>query len=200
MEAWLQNLFELMPDGPIYYSAIAIIAFLESLVAAGVIIPGSSLIVFAGFLALHGRGNISTIILVAAIGAFLGDMVSFWIGARFGERLLFTRLFQKRKDLLRQAELFFIAHGGKSVFFGRFVGPVRGFIPFVAGSAQMSPKAFTSFAVISAILWGLAYPGLGYLAGYSWENVETWTSRFGLLVGLLIAITIFFVFIRRRLR
>lgn len=200
MEEWLQNLFNTLPDGAIYYSIIAAVAFLESLVAAGVIIPGSSLIVFSGFLALHGRGEIVSIILVASVGAFLGDMFSFWLGARFGERLLFTRLFQKRKKLLRRAEQFFIDHGGKSVFFGRFVGPVRGFIPFVAGSAQMSPKAFTAFAVISAILWGLAYPGVGYLAGYSWDNVETWTTRIGLLTALLLLVTIFIIVIRRRLR
>lgn len=51
MEEWLQNLFNTLPDGAIYYSIIAAVAFLESLVAAGVIIPGSSLIVFSGFLA-----------------------------------------------------------------------------------------------------------------------------------------------------
>lgn len=200
MEQWLQNLFQLMPDGIVYYSAIAIVAFLESLVAAGVIIPGSSLIVFTGFLSLHGRGEIGTIISVAVAGAFLGDMFSFWLGARFGERLLFTKMFQKRKQLLRQAEKFFIEHGGKSVFFGRFVGPVRGFIPFVAGSARMSPKAFTGYAIISAILWGLAYPGLGYLAGYSWANVETWTTRIGLLIASLVVVTLFIIVIRRRLR
>jgi membrane protein DedA with SNARE-associated domain len=200
MEEWLQNLFKLMPDGGVYYSAIAVVAFLESLVAAGVIIPGSSLIVFAGFLALHGRGDIGIIISVAVIGAFLGDLFSFWLGARFGERLLFTKTFQKRKKLLRQAEKFFVVHGGKSVFFGRFVGPVRGFIPFVAGSAQMNPKAFTLYATISAILWGLAYPGLGYLAGYSWANVETWTTRISLMIGLFMVITIFIIVIRRRLR
>ena len=200
MEEWLQNLFELLPDGPTYYAAIALVAFLESLVAAGVIIPGSSLIVFAGFLALHGRGNITTIILVASIGAFLGDMLSFWAGARFGERLIFSRLFLKRKELLRLAEKFFMEHGGKSVFFGRFVGPVRGFIPFVAGSARMRPKPFTLYAIVSAVLWGLAYPGLGYLAGYSWENVETWTTRVGLMIAFALAVTIFIVVVRRRLR
>ena len=200
MEAWLQHLFELLPEGGLYYFVIAFVAFLESLVAAGVIIPGSSLIVFAGFLSLHGRGDISLIIFVAVIGAFLGDMFSFWLGARFGERLLFTKIFQKRRELLRLAENFFIQHGGKSVFFGRFVGPIRGFIPFVAGSAQMSPAAFTGYAIISALLWGLAYPGLGYLAGYSWANVETWTTRVTLLIALLLVITIFIIVIRRRLR
>jgi undecaprenyl-diphosphatase len=200
MEAWFQNLFQLLPDGAFYYSLIGVVAFLESLVAAGVIIPGSSLIVFTGFLALHGRGEIITIILVAVTGAFLGDMFSFWLGARFGQRLLFTKLFQKRKHLLRRAETFFANHGGKSVFFGRFVGPVRGFIPFVAGSAQMNPRAFTLYAIISAILWGLAYPGLGYLAGYSWKNVETWTTRITILSAIVAVAALFIIAIRRRLR
>jgi undecaprenyl-diphosphatase len=200
MEEWLQNLFTLMPDGGIYYTAIAIVAFMESLVAVGVIIPGSSLIVFAGFLALHGRGEIIYIIAVAIIGAFLGDLCSFWIGARFGEQLLFTKLLRKRKRLLRQAKIFFVKHGGKSVFFGRFVGPIRGFIPFVAGSAQMDPRSFTVYAIISAILWGFAYPGLGYLAGYSWANVETWSTRITLLISLFLVVTIFIVVIRKRLR
>ena len=200
MEEWLQNLIELIPTGATYYAAIGIVAFLESLVAAGVIIPGSSLILFAGFLALHGRGEILLIIPIAMLGAFLGDLVSFWLGARFGERLLWTKLFQKRKKFLRQAEQFFIVHGGKSVFFGRFFGPVRGFIPFVAGCAQMSPKAFTLYAIISAILWGFAYPGLGYLAGYSWTNVETWASRLTLLITFFLIIFIFIFILRRRLR
>ncbi len=200
MEAWLQNLFELIPTGATYYAAIGIVAFLESLVAAGVIIPGSSLILFAGFLALHGRGEILLIIPIAMLGAFLGDLVSFWLGARFGERLLWTKLFQKRKKFLHQAEQFFIVHGGKSVFFGRFFGPVRGFIPFVAGCAQMSPRAFTLYAFISAVLWGFAYPGLGYLAGYSWANVETWASRLTLLITFFLIIFIFIFILRRRLR
>jgi len=200
MEAWLQNILTWIPQGAPYYTAITLIALAESLVGAGVIIPGSTLIVFAGFLALHGHGDIGLLITLSTVGAFFGDMISYGLGARFGEALLTTCLFRREHKMLEKAEHFFAAHGGKSVFFGRFIGPIRGFVPFVAGSARMKPGLFTGYAVISAILWGLAYPGLGYLAGVSWQNVRNWSSRFGLLILLLLVLTILATLRRRRLR
>jgi undecaprenyl-diphosphatase len=199
MEAWLQNMMNYLPDGGVYYTAIGFIALFESLVAAGIILPGSTLIVFAGFLALHGRGDIGLVIGVATFGAFWGDMLSYWLGGRYGETLLTTRLFRREHRVLEKAAHFFAAHGGKSVFFGRFVGPIRGFVPFVAGCARMPPRLFTGYAIVSAILWGLAYPGLGYLAGVSWQNVRDWSGRFSLLILLLLAVTVLIIMRRRRL-
>ena len=198
MEQWLQQFMTWLPDGVVYYLCIAVIAFAESLVAIGVIVPGSTLTVFAGFLALHGKEDISTIIIVSVIGAFLGDFLSYWLGARLGPNILSWKPMQRQKKLIRQAEVFFNDHGGKSVFFGRFVGPIRGFVPFVAGCARMKPTPFVSYGVISAILWGLAYPGLGYLAGVSWQNVQRWSGRFALLIALALALTIFFSWLKRR--
>jgi undecaprenyl-diphosphatase len=198
METWLQQFFELLPSGANYYFLIGLIAFGESLVAVGLLLPGSTLCVFAGFLALHGKGDILTLVIVAAIGSFLGDFLSYLLGARFGGSLLKTRLLARRLDMVRHAEIFFAEHGGKSVFFGRFFGPIRGFIPFVAGGAGMRPGAFLAYAFISAILWGLAYPGVGYLAGVSWQNVQRWTGRFSIIIALLLAATITFVWLRKR--
>lgn len=198
METWLQHFFELLPSGASYYVLIGLIAFGESLVAVGLLLPGSTLCVFAGFLALHGKGDISTLIMVAAIGAFSGDFLSYLFGARFGGSLMKSRFLAKRIDLVRRAEIFFAEHGGKSVFFGRFFGPIRGFIPFVAGGASMRPGPFLGYATVSAILWGLAYPGIGYLAGVSWQNVQRWTGRFSIIIALLLAATIVFVWLRKR--
>ncbi len=182
MEESLQHLFAWLPGGAIYYVAIALIAFMESLVAIGVLVPGSTLIVFTGFLALHGKEDITTIAWVSMIGAFWGDFASYWLGARFGPDIINSRLMKKQKAVVRKAEFFFARHGGKSVFFGRFIGPIRGFVPFVAGCARMKPRAFISYGIISAILWGLAYPGLGYLAGVSWQNVQRWSGRFAVII------------------
>jgi len=197
MEAWLQDFFAYLPDGGIYYLLIGLIAFGESLVAVGLLLPGSTLCVFAGFLALHGKGGILTLVAVAAVGAFLGDLLSYLLGARFGGAMLKSRLLSPRLQLVRRAELFFADHGGKSVFFGRFFGPVRGFIPFVAGGAGMRPAAFIAYAVVSALLWGLAYPGLGFLAGVSWQNVQKWTGRFSLLILAALLLTVLWVWRRR---
>lgn len=200
MEEWLQQLFNWLPGGVPYLGAIALIAFLESLVAVGVIVPGSTLIVFAGFLALHGKEEIASIIAVSIVGAFWGDFISYWLGARFGPDIINARVMRKQKGVVRNAELFFAEHGGKSVFFGRFIGPIRGFVPFVAGCAQMKPRAFVGYGIVSAILWGFAYPGLGYLAGVSWQNVQRWSGRFALLILVALVVTVLVSLLRKRFR
>jgi len=198
MEDWLQQFFAWLPGGSLYYLLICLIAFGESLVAIGLLLPGSTLCIFAGFLALHGKGDILMLIGWSALGAFAGDLLSYLLGARFAGAMMQSRLLRNRLDLVRKAEIFFAAHGGKSVFFGRFFGPVRGFIPFVAGGAGMQPGNFLGYASISAILWGLAYPGIGYLAGVSWQNVQKWSGRFSLLILLTLTLTVLCIYWRKK--
>ncbi len=185
MDPWLQQLTAWLPSGGPYYVLVGLISFFESLAVAGIFVPGSVLVVFAGFLAAHGKGAYAPLVAVAAFGAIIGDLLSYWLGARFGGVLRNWPVIQKRQETLHKAEVFFLEHGGKSVFLGRFVGFLRPFIPFVAGGAQMRPPVFALFALISGILWGLAYPGLGYFFGTSWDLVKLWTGRFGLFVAVL---------------
>ena len=197
MEDWLRNLFAWLPDGWRYNLLVGIVAYLESLPVFGLLVPGSTLILFAGFLALHGKGAIASVILVSTVGAILGDLSSYGLGARLGETLLQRPLLQKRIDLVRKAEIFFAAHGGKSVFLARFFGPVRGFVPFIAGCARMRPLSLCGYVLVSGVLWGLAYPGLGYLAGASWQRVQLWSGRFSLLIAAAVVATALVVWGRR---
>lgn len=199
MEQWLQDIFNLLPGGMIFVAAVFVIAFLEALVAIGLIMPGSVLTVFSGWLAFQGKAPIATIMAAAAFGALLGDLLSYWLGARFGVHLWQWSLLKKRQSLLHMTELFFIAHGGKSVFFGRFLGPIRGLVPFVAGASQMRPALFSYYAIVSGILWGISYPGLGYLGGTSWQQAETLTSRLGLLMVLALTVTLLVAWLRHKL-
>lgn len=190
METWLRDIFAWLPTGAPYYSILGLIALFESLAVVGIFIPGSVLIVFAGFLAAHGQGELLPLVAVCAFGSLCGDLGSYYLGARLGSRLRQHRLFRKRQTLLNKAQQFFAAHGGKSVLAGRFVGFLRPFIPFVAGSAHMPPLAFSLWALVGAVLWGIAYPGLGYLFAASWQLVEIWTGRFSLLILVLILLFI----------
>jgi undecaprenyl-diphosphatase len=190
MESWLQTIIGWLPSGWLYYCLLGLISFFESLAGVGILVPGSVLIVFAGFLAAHGRGNYPLLVFVSALGAIFGDLLSYWLGARLGSYLRQQRIFRRRKPLLRKAEVFFMAHGGKSVFFGRFVGFLRPFIPFVAGSTHMRPLPFVLYALVSGLLWGVAYPGLGYFFGASWQLVQVWTGRLSIFIGLLIVMFI----------
>lgn len=199
LSQWLQQILEVLPGGLTYLLVLALIAFFESLPVVGLAMPGSTLVVLAGFLAYHGKGHMGGIILVTTCGALIGDLLSFWLGARFGQPLLTRKSFKKHRQLINQAELFFTRHGGKSIFFARFIGPIRGITPFIAGMARMPGKGMILYATISAILWGLTYPGLGYLGGASWQQAQSWTTRFALLITLGLILTVLHSWLRRSL-
>lgn len=190
METWIQDFFHWLPTGGIYYALVFFISFCESLAFAGIVVPGSTLIVFTGFLAANGKGAYLPLMLASTLGAILGDLLSYWLGARMGAALLVRPPFRRYRVLFRESQIFFLEHGGKSVFLGRFIGLIRPFIPFVAGYARMRPGLFAFYAVVSGILWGLAYPGLGYFFGTSWQRVELWAGRFSYLLAALVVLLV----------
>lgn len=199
MEAWFKELLLLIPDGPLFAATIGLLAFIEGIVGLGLIVPGAILTVFGGFLVYHGKGDLATVLAATSLGAVAGDILSYLLGARFGSRLWGRGLLRKHVDLLLKAQVYFYNHGGKSVFFGRFIGPLRGLVPFIAGAAHMRPLPFLGWAVVSGTLWGIGYPGLGYLGGTSWDLAHRLSGGIGLLIGLVAAIVAFFIWRRRLL-
>jgi undecaprenyl-diphosphatase len=197
MEEWLQHLLGWLPSGGFYYALLAAIAWFEAIVLAGWLLPGSILVIGAGFLVMHGQGDLLPLMIAVGLGAFAGDLCSYVLGARLGSWLLLKGPLRRRLDMVRKAEIFFAEHGGKSLFFGRFLGPLRGTIPFVAGGARMPPGSFFPYTIVSCILWGIAYPGIGFLGGASWQQVQKVSGRFSLLIGLLLILLIAWHFFRK---
>lgn len=200
MEYWLQQFIEVLPDGTSYLLVLFLVAFAESLPMIGLLVPGSTLVVFAGFLVLHGKCSFILLVVVTTGGALLGDLFSFWMGFYYGSKLLKLRSFQKHHNLVKRAEHFFVDHGGKSIFFARFLGPIRGITPFIAGLSGMLGRPFCSYALVSAILWGICYPGLGYLGGSSWQQAQSLSAKLGLVILTLLIATILHYWIRRNFK
>ncbi len=200
MADWMQQLIAILPNGVVYLILLFLVAFFESIPLLGLAVPGSTLIVLAGFLAAHGKGNLTSLIFFCAVGAFLGDFLSYWLGGRLGQRVLSTPWLRKRHQKLLAAEVFFVEHGGKSLFYARFLGPIRGTIPFMAGMARMRAGFFCRTTLVNAILWGIAYPGLGYLGGESWQRASDLSSRLGLMVLLALCASSFHLWLKRKTR
>ncbi|MGD9616164.1 MAG: DedA family protein [Alphaproteobacteria bacterium] len=134
-------------------AVIFITAFGESFAFLSLVFPGTTLLIAAGALIQTGDLSIWPIAAGAVSGALLGDAVSYGIGRRFGGRLAGVWPFTRRPDLLAGGIEFFRRHGGKSVFIGRFFGPVRAVVPLAAGIMRMSPRLFCTASVISALIW-----------------------------------------------
>lgn len=170
------------------YAAMFLIAFLESFVFIGIAIPGTVIMVFLGFISSNGVLDFFPLVGATFLGACLGDLASFYIGAQKGSWAVsvLSRLF-KRTDYIKVGEDFFERYGNKSVFIGRFIAIVRPFIPFVAGMFKMNWKPFLFWNVLSALIWSSLYISIGYFFGYAWRSAAVWASRASLLL-LMIAV------------
>ncbi|WP_340162872.1 DedA family protein [Billgrantia tianxiuensis] len=135
-----ETLLQLAPSPQMLLLIVGAIALLESLALVGLLLPGVVLITAAASLAGHQDMAVSSLLLAAFIGAVLGDGISFSLGYTQRERV--TRLWplSRHPEWLARGARFFQRYGSLSVFFGRFVGPVRPVIPLIAGMLHMSPE------------------------------------------------------------
>lgn len=160
-------------------------ALAESLAFVGLLIPGA--IMMFGFGALVGTGTLplGPTLAWAVLGAVVGDGLSYWLGRHFHQDLRKVWPFTRHPDMLDKGEAYFRRHGGKSVLFGRFVGPIRPIVPIVAGMMYMRLWAFILVNVVSAILWAPAYILPGAVFGASLGLAAEVASR---MVGLTVAV------------
>jgi undecaprenyl-diphosphatase len=167
------------------YWALLMVSLLESLAFVGLVFPGSTFVVLMGALSARGYWDLGDLIWFATVGAILGDGISYSLGKR--GKILFTessRIF--RVSYLERGEAFFRKHGPKSVFLGRFLGPIRAIIPFIAGLSRMEPRQFYVWNILSAIAWASSHLLVGYLFGNVWNMIEIWSGRAGFLLAVIV--------------
>ena len=85
---------------------------------------------------------------------------------------------------IKLGQYLFLRHGGKVVFFGRFVAVLRALAALLAGLNCMDWGRFLLFNALGGIVWAGAY-GLGaYVFG---EALASSLHRFGLVLGIAAA-------------
>jgi len=161
---------------------IFLVAFFEAFAIVGVVVPGVVLL-FALSLAIgFDLGLFFSAWLAASAGAFCGDAISFWLGRRWQPSPMATRY----GDLLDRSRALFQQHGGKSIFIGRFVGPIRPVIPLVGGMLGTPWRSFLAFGVPACILWAPVYLLPGVIFGASLELAAAMAGRLAVLMVLLV--------------
>jgi membrane protein DedA with SNARE-associated domain len=136
----------------------------------GVPVPGEAILIAAAIFAGSGHMNIALVIVVAVLGAIIGDNIGFAVG-HFGGRPLverFGRYVFLTPERLDHAEEYFNKHGGKIVTIARFIEGLRQLNGFLAGIIGMHWAKFLAFNALGAVLWVCTWAGVGYLAG---ENI-----------------------------
>lgn len=187
LTAWL-GWIELHPGWSLLLLAIA--SGVEGLFVIGIFIPGSVLMFAAGVLAANNILNPIATLVCAGFGAAIGDACSFAIGRAYRRDL--PRLTGKWQVLPR-AEAFFLRRGGISIILGRMIGPLRPFVPAVAGAAGYPWVHYIPMAIIASTLWVLAYALPGMVVGATLQVLSEILGRLSLLAGAL-ALVLFIIY------
>lgn len=173
------------------------LAFTESAPLVGVFVPGATLVTIGGFLASQGYLNPWDILLFATLGAILGDFFSYSLGRWGGEWIKEKKIINH--TILLHGEQFFYKYGNTSIFWGRFFGPIRAIIPFVAGLLRMKRGPFVFWNILSAICWAILNVGAGYFSGSLIIRIfERWSKGITYILILSFIIGVFYWFIKKR--
>jgi membrane protein DedA with SNARE-associated domain len=175
------------------YPCLAIvIAFAASIIEAvavlGVLIPGTPILMAVAAAAAMAGNSMIPIMVVAVVGAVIGDFVSYWLGHRFRFKLRGVWPFKNRPELIGHAESFFQRFGTASVAICRFIPVLRSTVPLVAGMAGMVRSRFLLANVSSAFVWAPAHVVPAQFAGLSLADLEAgdWQSAAILGVALVV--------------
>jgi membrane protein DedA with SNARE-associated domain len=145
-----------------------IISAAVALESMGIPVPGESALVTAAIYAgTTHRLNVGFVIAAAAVGAVVGDNLGFLIGRRFGLPLLLRYGHLARIDSrrIKLGQFLFARHGGKVVFFGRFIALLRAFAALLAGINGMDWWRFLLFNASGGVVWATVYGLMGYVFG-----------------------------------
>ncbi len=190
MEAgWTEELLGWLHTHPGWgFAIVFLVAFLESLVLVGILLPGIVILFGVGALIGLGMFDLTSIWLAASTGAFLGDFLSYLLGRRFRGHLLDIWPFSRYPGVMERGARFFHAHGAKSIMAGRFIGPLRPIIPAVGGMMGMKPGRFLAVDVLACVTWAPAFLLPGMLFGASLEVASEYTGRLTAMLVILLVV------------
>jgi membrane protein DedA with SNARE-associated domain len=138
------------------------------------------------------------VMVAATIGAAVGSLAGYLIGAWGGRPLLdrYGRYIHIHPDDLDRADAWFARYGGWAVFLARFVPLLRALINYPAGVARMPIGRFLLFSILGSIPWNLALVTAGWVLGENYEALYQGIRPFEILIYIVVVVGVAFILIR----
>lgn len=138
-------------------------------VFAGTFLEGETILVMAGFAAHRGILALPWVMAVAFLGSLFGDQVYFWLGRRYGRRILAR--FPRLRARSRKVDALVNRFGSLLILVIRFVYGLRTLGPLVIGMSGVPALWFVALNVVGAATWAVVIGGAGYFFGNALELV-----------------------------
>jgi membrane protein DedA with SNARE-associated domain len=180
------------------YLGVALWVAIESVIIP---IPSELVLPFAGFLIGQGTAvepitgqpwNYWLTVLAGTLGATVGALIAYGIGARGGRPLLerWGRYLGISAADLDKADDFFARYGEAASFFGRMIPVIRSLVSFAAGIAHMPLGRFTLFTFLGSLPFTALLVFAGVQLGANWQTVGAWLKQGEYAVLAVLAIVV----------
>ena len=177
------------------YLLVGVLVAAEASVMLGFVFPGETAAILGGVVASKGGVSVAGMTVCVVLCAIVGDSIGYWVGDKWGDRLLKVGPLKKRQKGIGVALDQLRRRGATAVFVGRFTAFLRAVIPGLAGLSKMRYRIFLPANASGGIVWGVLFVLLGYFVG---EKVEQATGiASDILLGLIVVVIVV-LFIRHR--
>ncbi|QXH47526.1 bifunctional DedA family/phosphatase PAP2 family protein [Pseudomonas xanthosomatis] len=200
MGQWLDSLTAWLGANPQWLGlAIFLVACVECLAIAGIIVPGTVLLFAVAVLAGSGAFSLGETLLLGFLGGLLGDAISYTIGKYFHQNIRRLPLLRSHPEWIGSAEAYFQRYGIASLLVGRFIGPLRPMLPMVAGMFDMPLPRFIVVSLVAGAGWSVAYLLPGWATGAAmrlplpegfWPQAGAVVGTLAVLIGLSLSYSI----------
>ena len=136
------------------YALVGLLVFAEAAVMLGFVFPGETAAILGGVLASKGGVTLAGIIATVILCAIVGDSVGYFIGERWGRKLLNLGPLRKRQRGIDTALEQLRERGATAVFIGRFSAFLRAVIPGLSGLSSMPYRIFLPANAAGAAVLG----------------------------------------------
>ncbi len=196
MGPWLDSITGWLTANPQWLGmALFIVACIECLAIAGIIVPGTVLLFAIAALAGSGALPLGETLLLGFLGGLLGDGLSYTLGRRFHQNIRRLPGLRQHPEWMSGAESYFQRYGIASLLVGRFIGPLRPMLPMIAGMCDMPLPRFIGVSLIAGAGWSVVYLLPGWATGAAlrlplpegfWPQTAVVAAGLAALVGLCI--------------
>jgi membrane protein DedA with SNARE-associated domain len=178
------------------YLLVGVLVAAEASVMLGFVFPGETAAILGGVVASKGGVSVAGMTVCVVLCAIVGDSIGYWVGDKWGEKLLSIGPLKKRQRGIDAAMEQLRRRGATAVFVGRFTAFLRAVIPGLAGLSRMRYRIFLPANALGGICWGVLFVLLGYFVG---ERVEKATGiASDILLGLIVVVIVVLIIRHRR--
>jgi membrane-associated protein len=178
------------------YLLVGLLVAAEASIMIGFVFPGETAVILGGVLASKGSVSVAGMTVCVVLCAIVGDSIGYWVGDKWGRRLLQLGPLRKRQKGVAFGLDQLSRRGAVAVFVGRFTAFLRAVIPGLAGLSKMRYRVFLPANALGAICWGTLYVLLGYFVGQRVEKATGIASD--VLAGLVVVVIVVLFVLHRR--